>query len=226
MDWSSLTSIGYTEKEIKDLKWVEIGAGAGYFLSALKDKGVTQIVGLETDEKLITYSSEFIDNDINLFWDKSVIEAIEEFKADVYAAFFVFEHLESINDLIIKFRGLPKGTILCFSVPVFGFSALLDNIFTRYYVRNLDAVVHTQVFTEESIDYFLKSSGLRCIAKWLFGQDISDIYRIFTVALGENIENCHVNKLMEKFGKIQDSLQSCLDNTHICDQQHILAIKD
>ena len=70
---------------------------------------------------------------------------------------------------------MPQRDSACFSVPKFGLSCLLENMASERYARSLDAAVHVQTFTDQSINFFLQAAGFEKIATWQFGQDALEL---------------------------------------------------
>lgn len=226
LDWAvaSLKAEGYTSSQIKKMQWVEIGCGAGYFLSALSDLGVKERTGVDIDANLIAYANDTLGKNTALVSKDSAGETIQKYRADIYVAFFVFEHIERLFDLAAILRTLPKRTILIFSVPMLGFSMLLENMLRDSYARNLDGAMHTQIFTDSSVDYFLKEAGFKKSAEWIFGQDAMDLARFIKNNSHRYPEEVY-EILATRVAASVDGIQTVLDHTRLSDQRHILAIK-
>jgi 2-polyprenyl-3-methyl-5-hydroxy-6-metoxy-1,4-benzoquinol methylase len=207
------------------MKWVEMGCGAGYFLSSLEDHGISNYVGFDRNESLINEAKRHLKN-------KKVFSDIEErggltkkYGADLYAAFFVFEHLENPYDFYASLKKMPQGTILIFSVPVYGLSCLLENIFANNFARNLDGVVHTQLYTDESIKWAMKLADFDIKAQWIFGQDADDLVRFIGQNLKGKLAGKDISNYEKKLNSISDDIQKNLDKASLSDQRHIIAIK-
>jgi hypothetical protein len=119
----------------------------------------------------------------------------------------------------------PKGTAFLFSVPTFGFSTILESSFNHYAARNLDSLVHTQLYTESSLRYCLKLAGFEMTAQWVFGQDTSDLLRLLLVSLKGKYPEFLLRSVKESLMKIQDPVQKVLDKNLLADSRHVLAIK-
>jgi len=225
LDWiiRSFGSMGYSPKKLKNLKWVEIGCGNGYFLSCLSDFGVKNYIGLETDKNMIEVAKKKLNGNRIFSAPSDSSKILKDFPAQIYVAFFVFEHFEETSKFLKALSRVPPKTILIFSVPTFGFSSILENIFKNDYARNMDGVIHTQIFTDQSISYLLKEVNFEKKFEWIFGQDSTDMARIIKTKIrNEPI----IYKLIEKkiTGAI-DQIQSAFDHSRLADQRHIIAIK-
>jgi len=227
LDWAvaCLNEIGYSSKKLRTLKWTEIGAGAGYFLSALEDFGVVDYKGFDSERSLVSFGQGFLRNDKILHFEGNIEESLEIFYADVFVAFFVFEHLNCSYNFFKELRKLKSGTILIFSVPTFGFSSLLENMFVNNWARSMNCEIHTQVFTDKSIDYAMQLCDFEIKAKWIFGQDVDDLIRYIDLSCREINDKKIYKQAMDKLLAVSNDLQGILDRNNLADQRHILAIK-
>ena len=89
----------------------------------------------------------------------------------------------------------------------------------------MDAVVHTQIYTEKSINYALEISGFEKISQWVFGQDAEDFSRFILESLRYNYPDDMFQEMSDKLLNLQDDLQHLFDVKHLSDQRHIIAIK-
>lgn len=229
LNWiiDSLAELGVTENQIKSKKWLEFGCGAGYFINALKEYGVREFKGYDRSKELVELSNEVngVSSCIHLKKDVNHIDTLPQ--AHIYVSFFVFEHLSNPFEFYSSLSKLPEGTILIFSVPVFGASCLFEQAFPNSFARNLDSVHHTQLYTDESIDYALQIANFTKVSEWIFGQDVSDLNRM----LHSQLENNFINhpklyhQMMVKFTDMSDFIQEKMDRLKLSDQRHIIAVK-
>ena len=227
LEWilNCLKDLSFSKAKILDLNWTEMGSGAGYFISCLMNKGIENVIGFDSDERLVEIANEFIPGNRVSYYNKMLSDSFDQFQADIYVAFFVLEHINDIYRFIRKLRQRPKDTIFIFSVPVFGFSCLLENIFNTNYARNLDAVLHTQLYTDTSIEYMMEESGYEILAEWIFGQDAMDFTRFILNNLSEKLSKIMLKKIDNDFIRLQDSIQHSLDILRLSDQRHLITIK-
>lgn len=227
LDWAlnCLQEIGYSFEQLKELKWTEMGCGAGYFLTTLQDAGLKHFTGFDADNTLVGIARSFTKEGKVQHYDGLLSDAFSVFPADIYVAFFVLEHIPDAHRFFDVLKSLPKGTIFIFSIPVFGFSCLLENIFTHNFARNFDGVLHTQLYTDRSIAYAMERSGFTILAQWIFGQDAADFSRFLINNLSEKFSQNLLAEFEKKLLEIQDPLQSCLDKSGLADQRHLIAIK-
>ncbi len=226
LEWA-LKHLRQLEPQIKHyskIKWLELGSGAGYFLSALKENGIHDIVGIEKNVTLAEFSNDTI-GDHTICYAGELADVLLEYPADIYVAFFVLEHIENPQQFWHVLEQLPKDTIFIFSVPMFGFATLLESAFVDYAARNLDNAVHTQLYSEESINFALKKSGYEKIAQWVFGQDSHDLMRLMLLKLENLYSKELLKEIQEKLLKILDPVQAVLDQNYLSDARHVIAIK-
>lgn len=220
-----LKDLGYTNAQLKKMSWLEIGCGGGYFLSALEDFGMSNYMGLDKDSNMVAFAQSKVGkNKVRLF-DGEPEEIFKNYQADIYVAFFVFEHLENSYNFFKTLSTLPKGTIVIFSVPFFGFINILEGMLPHLYARSLSAVVHTQTFTPTSIRYAMSLAKFQIVAEWIFGQDASDLLTKMSGHLNTNLPSSLNNEIWPALFSISDDIQSIIDKAHLSDQRHFLAIK-
>ena len=228
LDWvfSTLSALEYSETELCTKRWLEIGSGAGYFLSAARQRGVQTIIGLEADEQLAKISQGQNPDVPTHQWEGGFDKALDDFDAEVYCSFFVLEHVPDLIPVWESLRRKPVGTLFVFSVPVFGFSCLLEQAFPNQFARNLEGVFHTQIFTESSIRYSTKLAGCQLLGEWIFGQDVLDLTRVLVSATNGSLRDTRIYaEFTADLKKSQDALQGVLDVNRLADQRHILAIR-
>ncbi len=217
--------LGYTTEEIRSRHWADLGCGAGYFLAALHDAGIVHKAGCDADEQLVALAREFVPDAHTEVFGGQLGDVVRRWKADVYTALYVMEHIATPMSVYKAFAALPPGTVFVFSVPVYGFSCLLENIFDTNYARAYDTVVHTQVYTEQSIEYAVDAAGMDIVAEWVFGQDAEDLRRVMLARLAGKLPESMMNEARQHLAELLDPLQQCFDNFHMADQRHVLAVK-
>ena len=224
LNWifSALERSGYKKIELLNKKWLELGSGSGAFLSSLEDMGVNNYVGFEKEETLLERAKAFVAPEKVSISRVSLGEIIRANHAEVICAFFVFEHEENLFELINALKDCPKETLLCFSVPKFGLSCLLENMASERYARSLDAAVHVQTFTDQSINFLLQAAGFEKIATWQFGQDALELRRLL-FPQDSNFIGC--KEIHKKLTSSLDRVQESIDRSNLSDQCHLIAKK-
>ncbi len=227
LNWllESLKSFGYTNDQLLEKKWFELGSGSGYFLNSLQQYGVLNISGVDKSKEMVSVANEMIGEGYVNHTTLSSAETIRINDADVYCAFFVLEHLDDTSELLDALGEKPVGTIFVFSVPVFGLITAFESILEGHAARNLDGMTHTQVFTDTSINYMLNKIGYEPLSQWVFGQDAQDLYRFLSVNTKQRYPESMRKEFLKKLSMIIDPLQSVIDQGMLADSRHIVAVK-
>ena len=227
LDWAlqCFSELSLSPAKLQDLAWAELGCGAGYFVSCVRDFGVKACKGIDADAALVDVARERVGENLFELYEGPLSGALERFPANVYVAFFVLEHLEDAHAFYSAFSRLPAGTFLLFSVPVFSFATLLDGVFSNSYARHLDAVVHTQIYTERSIESAMLRAGCKIMAQWIFGQDAADLRRLLIANLRQNYPERLLDRVDQRLRSLLDPLQQSLDRLEFSDQRHVLAVR-
>jgi len=219
-----LADLGISEEHAKKMEWFEIGSGAGYFMDVLRHYGVMKMSGIEANRLLVERTNKLLKKNYTVC-TTDIGRSITNSNAEIMVSFFVLEHLSDPIQLINAIKGKPKGTVFIFAVPVFGLSTVLEAVFDGHAARNLDSVVHRQLYTERSIQYFLDMAGYEMKGMWVFGQDASDFSRMLLIKTCE-IYPATINKsIISKLNSLADNFQSVIDNSHFSDARHVLAVK-
>jgi len=228
LDWmleASQAQLEISQEQLFSKKWLEVGCGEGLFLEALRDKGAAQIGGIDVDDHMVERCCQLLGENCVEKSQNTIHDVVRVKKFDVLIAWYVLEHIFELDLLSKSLSQLPSGTLFCFAVPMYGFSSILESAVVQHYSRTLDNSVHTQLFTDESIDYFLDKSGFSKAAQWVFGQDVADLGRVFSLGLAEHYPGYLADAFNEKFTAAFDEIQQTLDGHFLSDSRHILAVK-
>lgn len=226
LDWALSRISMVTENPLNPLKasWLEVGCGAGYFLSALQARGIEAFHGIDENFDLIATANEYCGVG-KAKVTRDVYADIEQDEAQILVAFFVLEHLDDASRFWRILAEKKPGTMFLFSVPMFGLSTVLEGANHNFSARNLDSVIHTQLYTDESIDYALNETGYEKVAEWIFGQDAHDLARILINSLLPTIEGRFSENISAKISQLVDPIQEIVDRAHFSDARHVLALK-
>jgi len=235
-NYSQRTDYIYTPKvdflasnlPIKKFKVLDIGCGAGYFVYALLLKNLWAS-GLDVNKTMVDFGNTQIYNHLKkspLIYasEDDFHEKIVRSNADIISAIGVIEHLREPHKLFTSFQK-SKAKYVYYSVPMFSFSVVLENIFKNVFPRQLSGA-HTHLFTEMSIKKMNEIIGAQSIAEWRFGTDVMDLYRHFLINLQKNKSSQKmIDFLFAGFGKKIDEIQSIFDKNHFCSEIHLLLSK-
>jgi SAM-dependent methyltransferase len=215
---------------VKKYEVLDVGCGGGHFVYALSLRNL-KASGLDVNKKLVNFGNSQILHRFNKSPPPLTCTNEDEFyklvltsNAKVVSAIGVIEHLRNPHKFFTAFKK-SKAKYLYYSVPMFSFCVLLENVFKNVFPRQLFGD-HTHLFTDSSIKKMNKIIGLKSIAEWRYGTDIIDLYRHILINLQAN--KCS-KKTIDLFNaglldKI-DNIQSIFDKSHFCSEIHLLASK-
>lgn len=228
LDWiiRQLIEVGRSEEHVLQSRWLEFGAGAGYFLDALRVRGARRIAGLERDGSLVNRANTVLGGETVRAFNSSLADAVGGASADILVAFFALEHVDDPRAFWAAMATTAPGTVLAFSVPCFGMAALLESAFSDHAARCLDSVVHTQLYTDESIAFALALARMRNVGTWHFGQDAIDLRRLLLVRLRDRYSPALLAQIGRSLSDNLDTLQAAIDRSHLSDSRHIVAVRE
>ena len=201
------------------LKWYEFGCGAGYFMKACQENNIN-IYGEDSDQGLINIANK---NKVrNCFHSNHSLEKINQKTESILCSFFTFEHIQSPKYLWNLLSKVKPGTIIYFSVPLFGFSTLYDCASTNHPTRHFDAYMHIQLYTLNSLDYIKKNYEFETLGEWYFGQDFEDVLLSIMKPQKNYFENIYLKKLLDNFKNSIDDFQQILNKEEIADSVHLV----
>ena len=224
LDWF-LNQEFIDSSRIKNKKWTDIGSGCGYFLYSLKNSGFSNIEGFESSEPLVNVSDSFVGSGITKQSTSLISILIKTTDSDIYSSFFVFEHVSDTFNIAKELSKKKPGTILYFSVPVFSLGMIMESSFNNQWARVLDSVLHTQLYTDKSINKFLEISGFEPMSEWVFGSDSCDFMRSILLSLRYKYPKSLYQEVEKKLIDTLDPLQNIIDHNRLSDSRHIIAIK-
>jgi len=227
LEWilSCAPVLGTSRSDLLSRRWMELGCGAGYFLHALQHAGAEDVAGLDASEALVQAGNAMLARPAAHHSTADLAEAVAANPADIYAAWFVLEHADDPRPFWSALAAKPAGTLFCFSVPTFGFATLLEGALPGLYARNLDSILHCQLYTDRSIAHALAGAGYEVAAQWVFGQDSLDLRRLLAVDLGERCAPELLAELAPALDALTDPIQSAIDRAGLADARHIIAVK-
>jgi hypothetical protein len=220
-DWALRSARATGVGDLLGRSWIELGSGAGHFLSALRAGGASTIAGVEAEQPLVAQADTVLGGGVTHHFSGSLGEAVRAYPAEVYAAWFVLEHCLETAALLDAMREKPRGTVFMFSVPTYGLATLFESASDGHYARSLDSVLHTQLFTDRSIQHAMTRAGYEIKAEWLFGQDADDLYR----ALVAKAEQGSPRPILARLAAVLSEIQSVVDRARLSDSRHILAVR-
>lgn len=211
------------------LKILDVGCGMGYFVYVSLIRNI-EAKGIDINKMMVGLGNNQIKHLINktpLKFNENEFfyQSITESSANIISAIGVIEHLRQPHRFFKAFKN-SKAQYLYYSVPMFSFSVMLENISKNVFPRQLSGG-HTHLFTEQSIKTMNVIMGIKPVASWRFGVDAMDLYRHILFYLKKNNGS---QKLIDYFylylGKNLDEIQSVFDKNHFCSEIHCIASKN
>lgn len=211
-----------------DFKLLDLGCGSGYLVLAALMKGIPAR-GIDMSETMIEFGNTQIQHHhgsspLKAVCEDGFLDELKNCDADVISAIGVIEHLRDPQKFFAAFKE-SKANYLYYSVPMFSFSAVLENVFPNVFPRQLSGG-HTHIFTNESLNYMNEVMQLSSVGEWWFGTDVMDLYRHVMVNLQANgASQKMIDLVYESFGSQIDTLQATLDRNHATSEIHLVAAK-
>ena len=216
---------GYSMERLQSMAWVDLGSGAGNFLQALEQMGIQNFRGLEADENLVETANQRVRGQRTVLYNRPLCKSLQDYPADIYSAIFVLEHIGRIQPFLEALRAMPSGTVLFFSVPVLGLSAFVEAAHQDLFSKSLDGVLHTNLFTEESVRYAMNLADYEIKTQWVFGQDVYNLIYSIQIALHKTYPRVLTDLFAVKMDALHDPLQAVMDQYGFADSRHIVAVK-
>ena len=201
-------------------KWVDIGAGVGDLVLALKELG-WDVIGYESDKNEVDFATSMGSNVIKKVISKKDFKLILK-DVKVVSAINILEHLKDPKSFVNEIsKNLNKESFLLFEVPRFpSISSLANKCFPDLTARNIVPPDHLHIFTDKSMKIMIRSAGLEIISTWFFGQDIYELFG--NILTKGNFEN---HSLIDKVISLTNDLQKVVDKNGLSDTMLVLAKK-
>jgi SAM-dependent methyltransferase len=211
-----------------EFRLLDVGCGSGYFVYVALRSGM-EAKGVDVNQTMVDFGNHQIELNQNIIPllhtnESDFLESIVTTDANVISAIGVIEHLRNPLSFFEAFHQ-SKAQYLFYSVPMFSFSVMLENVFQNIFPRQLSGG-HTHLFTEGSIKWLYEAMQLDAVAEWRFGTDVMDLYRSVRVEMDKKgVSQKVISILNKEFGKNIDNIQAVLDKSHFCSEIHGLVVK-
>lgn len=165
------------------LSFVEHGAGSGYLMAALADKGIASR-GYEVGKSQIDLAKAMRPAlELTLHQSSEVYDIAARERAEVHTMVGVLEHLQKPRDMLKALKANPAARYLFLSVPLMSPTVYFELSFPNVMPRHLTCG-HTHLYTEQSLNHICSEFDFECVAEWWFGLDMADLYRSLLVSVG------------------------------------------
>lgn len=215
-----LNTIGDDFSKIKHL---DVGAGSGYMVYALLDRGVTA-KGIEVSTQQVQYGNRLLGkNTLESINAEHIANYIANSEINSISFIGVLEHLYNLDEILESVQRNEGIKYLFFSVPMLSLSCVLECIFPNVYNRQLGGA-HTHLFTDSSIKWLFEYYHFSPIAIWKFGTDMMDLYRLIVVKLHKhNASKDFIADVSRLFVENADALQMIIDRSSFTSEIHVVA---
>ncbi|MCR5688523.1 MAG: class I SAM-dependent methyltransferase [Lachnospiraceae bacterium] len=207
--------------DASDADILDIGAGCGYFVSAVRELGMTAS-GIDVSESEVRFGNAMTPEP----WLTHVgltdsIDYISNTSANILTAIGVLEHLVHLDENIEAIRYNSNIRYVFASVPMFSFSSCFEVAFPNGYNRHTGGT-HTHLFTNESVEEMAEHMGFEVAYEWRFGSDINDLYRFLMVSMQKNDNEEFSRYFSDRFVPLMDELQQVLDRSEFSSELHFI----
>lgn len=222
--------------EKERVRILDVGAGSGYFVQSGINKNV-EIKGIEVSKEQVSFGNQMLSmasggggTEDKLVCvsalensDNSCVKFLSNTNCNVISMIGVLEHLIDFHEILKAVLDNASIKYLYFSVPLFSFSTIFEAVFQDGYNRHTGGA-HTHLFTLDSIKCMNKKYSFQEVARWQFGADAMDLYRLMSNQIQKN--NPGLKEIFdEKFLPLADKLQLVIDKNDFCSEVHMLVKK-
>lgn len=218
------TALQENRQNISDMNIIDLGAGSGYFVSALLKQGVSHIKGYEISPFQVRYANEMLGKKLLICNQPDELDAIIlNSEVDIVSLIGVMEHLQDPVSILKSIKENISINYVFFCVPMFSLSVFLEIAFSQSVMPRHLTGGHTHLFTNSSLKYLEDRFEFKRESEWWFGSDIMDLYRsIFIHQESQDEKKSMLDRWKDYFHDEIDQLQLILDKKHKSSQVHIL----
>lgn len=211
--------------KIEETEFLDVGAGSGYFVGALIERGLNNSCGIEVSPSQVEYGNRMLEQKcLNCVRQEQVCDAILHSSAQVISFIGVLEHVINLDEILEVVNKNSNIKYIYFSVPMFSYSVFVEALFPDVFNRLLGGA-HTHVFTDDSLQYLYEKMGWKKLGEWRFGTDAMDIMRTACVKLEKDGNMYLSSKLKDNFSEILDKIQVVIDKSKFCSEIHVVIEK-
>jgi hypothetical protein len=207
----------------KRLRYVDFGAGSGYFLAALAERDIQAISGYEPSAVQVALANAMVPGErVSRLQIQDTVEILATIDAEVVSLLGVLEHLREPRRVLQALTENPSVRYVFLLVPMFSPTVFLEAVFPSVMQRHLSPD-HTHLFTLGSLGYMASEFAMRPVAEWWFGTDVFDLYRDVMVTMQQSQELAAAADVWRRqIVPVVDSLQLELDRRRMSSEAHIL----
>ncbi len=212
------------EENWRCFNYLDLGAGAGYFVKALKAEGLSSY-GIDVDKKEVDFGKSMIGTEnMECIKEADVPGYLKNCNCQVVSMIGVLEHVLNPIEIMSSVSQNNNVKYIYFSVPTVSFSVIFGAVNPMMFNRVLGGW-HTHIFSDESIKYMLDNYCFENVDEWRFGCDAADLKRFTEMELLKQ-GNTYLAKLFgEKYSPILDEIQLIFDKCNFSSETHVIAKK-
>jgi 2-polyprenyl-3-methyl-5-hydroxy-6-metoxy-1,4-benzoquinol methylase len=205
------------------LSYADLGAGSGYFLAAVLERGFPHVIGYDVSAAQVELANRMLrGSPVRRHQLGEMVTIAATVEADVVSLIGVIEHVQHPRELLAALRANSHVCYIFLSVPLFSPCVFFEMVFPTIFNRQLSGG-HTHLYTESSLKWMCQHHGLTRVAEWWFGTDMLDLYRSVLVRLTQQPETSAVaKKWTAAFRDAIDELQLVLDKRRLSSEVHLL----
>jgi len=207
-------------------RFADLGAGSGYFVSALIASGAQSATGYEVSEAQVAMADSMLGTGHMVchgLGDTASVAA--ELEVGVVSMIGVLEHLQNPRTVLAALATNASVHTVYLSLPLFSPAVFFELIFPDIFPRHLSGG-HTHLYTDGSIDWLCREFGFERASEWWFGADAADLFRSIRVQL-ENSDDTSgaADRWSEWMLPMIDGLQHTIDEQKLASEVHLVLRK-
>jgi len=216
----SLVKIG---ENSSDLSYIDFGAGSGYFVNALIESGVNDVVGYDVSDAQVDFGNKMMCKKyLRAHKLEDTLKIIKTTKRQVVSMIGVLEHVQNPYDTIREINNNKNIKYLYISVPLFSPCVFFEMTFPHVMQRQLTSG-HTHLYTKSSLEWISEKFNMKQVASWWFGTDMVDLLRNIGVSLEKQKNLGGMSHLwFDTFTPLIDDMQSVIDKHKLSSEVHML----
>jgi len=205
------------------LTFADFGAGSGYFVAAMLERGINAIEGFEVSEAQVHFAHHMLPNARITQHSLDQLPTIARTtETDIVSMIGVLEHLQEPRHVLEALRENKCVSYLFLSLPLFSPCVFLEMAFPTVMQRQLSGG-HTHLYTESSVGWMCREYDLETVAEWWFGTDVVDLLRMVHVCLSQSPDTEGMRERWhDMFEPCVDAMQLAIDERHLSSEVHLL----
>lgn len=205
------------------LRIADMGAGAGYFVSALRTRGVADVHGYEVGQAQVELANQVMeDAPVSIVDLAELVELTRASRVDLLSFIGVLEHLQDLRGALRAIVENRDVEYVYTSLPMFAPTVFNEAAFPGVMPRHL-AGGHTHLFTHDSLSHLENEFSLERLGAWWFGTDVLDYFRSVAVSLrAAGATDEAMSAWTAMFSPLVDGMQLAMDRVRAGSQVHLV----